>query len=113
MERTMIELIKKAVLTGIGVASLTKEKMEEISKEFIKKGKLSEEEGENLVADMLKRAEESRKSLEKQTEKIVDTTLGKMQLVRASDISELKTEIEGLRKEVESLKNNCNKEDAN
>ena len=65
----MIELIKKAVLTGIGVASLTKEKMEEISKEFVEKGKLSEEEGEKLVADMLKRAEDSRKSLEKQTEK--------------------------------------------
>jgi len=109
----MIELIKKAVLTGIGVASLTKEKMEEISKEFVEKGKLSEEEGEKLVADMLKRAEDSRKSLEKQTEKIVDTTLGKMQLVRASDISELKTEIEGLRKDVESLKNNCNKEGTN
>ncbi len=106
----MIELIKKAVLTGIGVASLTKEKMEEISKEFIEKGKLSEEEGEKLVADMLKRAEDSRKSLEKQTEKIVDRTLGKMQLVRASDISELKAEIETLRKEMELLKNSFNKD---
>ncbi len=106
----MIDLIKKAVLTGIGVASLTKEKMEEISKEFVEKGKLSEEEGEKLVADMLKRAEDSRKSLEKQTEKIVDTTLGKMQLVRASDISELKAEMKELRKEMELLKNSLNKE---
>jgi len=106
----MIELIKKAVLTGIGVASLTKEKMEEIAKEFVERGKLSEEEGEKLVADMLKRAEDSRKSLEKQTEKIVDTALGKMQLVRASDISELKAEMIELRKEMELLKNSFNKE---
>ena len=101
----MIDLIKKAVLTGIGVASLTKEKIEEVSKEFIEKGKLSEDEGEKLVADMLKRAEDSRNSLEKQIKKNVDTTLGKMQLVRASDISGLKSEIESLRNEIESLKN--------
>ncbi len=100
----MIELIKKAVLTGIGVASLTKEKIEEISQEFIEKGKLSKQEGEKLVGDMLDRADESRKSLQIQIEGIVETALGKMHLVRVSDIDELKDEIERLRNEVEILK---------
>jgi len=30
----MIDLIKKAMFTGIGIASLTKDKVEEIAKEF-------------------------------------------------------------------------------
>ncbi len=34
----MIDLIKKAVLTGMGVASLTKEKIDEFSRELIDKG---------------------------------------------------------------------------
>lgn len=100
----MIDLLKKAVLTGIGVASLTKEKIEEVSQEFIVKGKLSEKEGEKFVGEMLARAEESKESLKKQVESTVESTLGKMQLARASDIDKLQTEIEGLRSEVESLR---------
>lgn len=101
----MIDLIKKAVLTGVGVASLTSEKIENLSKEFITKGKMSEQEGEKFVEEMLGRAEESRDALKKQTEKMVSNAIEKMQLVRAKDIADLKAEIEKLRAEVSSLRN--------
>jgi polyhydroxyalkanoate synthesis regulator phasin len=100
----MIDLLKKAVLTGIGVASLTKEKIEEVSRDFIDKGKLSEKEGEKFVEEMLSRADESKQSLKKQTECVVEATLDKMQLARASDIENLKAEIGSLRDEIESLR---------
>ncbi len=100
----MIDLIKKAVLTGIGVASLTKEKIEEVSQEFIAKGELSEKEGEKFVAEMLVRAEESKESLKKQVEGVVESTLSKMKLVRAEDVEKLQTEIEGLRSELASMR---------
>ena len=100
----MIDLLKKAVLTGIGVASLTKEKIEEVSRDFIDKGKLSEKEGEKFVEEMLSRADESKQSLKKQTECVVEATLEKMQLARASDIEQLKAEIGKLRNEIESLR---------
>lgn len=101
----MIDLIKKAVLTGVGLASLTSEKIENLSKEFITKGKMSEQEGEKFVEEMLGRAEESRDALKKQTEKMVSNAIEKMQLVRAKDIADLKAEIEKLRAEVSSLRN--------
>lgn len=99
----MIDIIKKAVLTGIGVASLTKEKVEELSKELIDKGKLSEQEGEKFVQDMLSRAEESRKAWQNQTDQLVKNALEKMQLARAEDIAMLKEEIVKLREEIASL----------
>ena len=44
----MIELLKKGILTGIGLASLTKEKIERFGKDLIKQGHLSEIEGKEL-----------------------------------------------------------------
>jgi len=105
MEDEMIDLIKKAVLTGMGVASLTKDKIDEFSRELIEKGKLTEQEGEKFVQEMRKRAEESRDALVLQTDKIVEATLNKMQLAKAADVEKLQVEIAGLRKEIEALRN--------
>jgi polyhydroxyalkanoate synthesis regulator phasin len=100
----MIELIKKAVLTGVGIASLTKDKIEDLANELIDKGKMSQQEGEKLVQEMLSRADESRESMKSQTENLVKKTIAKMQLARIEDIELLKTEIEKLREEIASLK---------
>jgi polyhydroxyalkanoate synthesis regulator phasin len=100
----MIELIKKAVLTGVGIAALTKDKIEELAKEMVDKGKMSEQEGEKLVRDMLNRAEESRETMKSQTESVVRNTVAKMHLARSEDIESLKAEIDKLRVEISSLK---------
>jgi len=101
----MIDLIKKAVFTGMGVAFLTKEKIDEFSRELIDRGKLSEQEGEKLVSEMRQRADESKEALKKQVDKVVEAALGRMQLARVSDVEKLQVEIAGLRKEIEALSN--------
>lgn len=100
----MMDLFKKAVLAGIGIASLTMEKVEELSKDLIDKGKLSEQEGEKFLQEMQKRAEESREALKQQTDRLVESAIGRMQLAKASDLEKLQVEIEGLRKEIEALR---------
>jgi polyhydroxyalkanoate synthesis regulator phasin len=101
----MIDLIKKTVLTGMGVLSLTKEKIDEFSRELIEKGKLSEQEGEKFIQEMRKRAEESKEALMKQTDRMVEASLNKMQLAKVSDVEKLQSEIVSLRKEIEALRN--------
>jgi polyhydroxyalkanoate synthesis regulator phasin len=93
----MIDLVKKAMFTGIGVMSLTKEKVEEIAGEFVAKGKLSEQEGKNLVNDLLERSEESKGELKKQIEAVVKSTLVKMDIATKTDIDALKSDLAGLR----------------
>jgi polyhydroxyalkanoate synthesis regulator phasin len=100
----MMDLFKKAVLAGIGVATLTMEKVEELSKELIEKGKLSEQEGEKFLQEMQRRAEESRETLKQQTDRLVEAAIDKMQLVKTADLEKLQAEIEGLRKEIEALR---------
>jgi len=102
-ENKMIELIKKAVLTGVGIASLTKDKIEDLAKELVVKGKMSEQEGEKLVQEILDRAEESRTNINNQTEKIVRKTITKMQLASREDIENLQAEVEKLRLEMTLL----------
>ena len=97
----MIDLVKKAMFTGIGVMSLTKEKVEEIAGEFVAKGKLSEQEGKNLVNDLLERSEESKGELKKQIEVVVKSTMAKMDIATKTDIEALKSDLASLR---ESLK---------
>jgi len=92
----MIELIKKAMLTGLGVASLTKEKIEEIGRDFIDQGKLSQQEGEKLMEELQARADESKQEIKKQIEERVDEILRKMKLVKVSDLDELKRQIKEL-----------------
>lgn len=105
----MIELIKKAALTGIGVASMTTEKIEEFSKEFAVKGKMSEQEGQKFVEEMLKRAEESREALKVQTETFVNGALAKVNLARAQDMEELRSEIEKLRQDIDQMRGELKK----
>ena len=93
----MIDLVKKAMFTGIGVMSLTKEKIEDIAGEFVSKGKLSEKEGKKLVNDLLERSEESKGELKKQIEAVVKSTLAKMDIATKSDMEALKSELAGLR----------------
>lgn len=100
----MIELIKKAVYTGMGAVSLTKDKIDEFSRELISVGKLSEQEGEKLVNELRKKSDESKESLRKQTELMVEAALQSMQLAKLSDVERLEGEIVDLRKELEALK---------
>ncbi len=92
----MIELIKKAMLTGLGAASLTKEKITAIGRDYVDRGKLSQQEGEKLVEELLASVEESKQEIKKQIEERVEEILKKMDLARMSDLDELKRQIKEL-----------------
>ncbi|MBW2207817.1 MAG: polyhydroxyalkanoate synthesis regulator [Deltaproteobacteria bacterium] len=92
----MFDLIKKTMLTGVGLASLTKDKVEKLAKELAKKGKLSEEEGKKLVEDLSKKSEKAKKDLEAQIEGVVKNTIKKMNLATREDMLSLTKRIKKL-----------------
>lgn len=100
----MNDLIKKAVLTGIGLAALTKEKIEEVVKDVVEKGKLSEKEGKEFIDELLKKSEGVREKVEGQIEKAVQTTLKKMNLVTRDEFSKLEKQIRQLKKALKETK---------
>jgi len=94
----MFDIIKKTMLTGVGLASMTKDKVEELAKELAEKGKLSEKEGRELFDELLKKSEQARKDLETKVEDVVKKMLGKIDVATKKDIAELEKKIKRLGK---------------
>ncbi|HBF42298.1 MAG TPA: polyhydroxyalkanoate synthesis regulator [Desulfobacteraceae bacterium] len=94
----MFDIIKKTLLTGIGLAALTKEKVEELTKELIKKGEISEKEGKEFLDDLLQKSEQARKDLETKVEDTVHRVLKKIDLATKKDIEKLEEKIKYLEK---------------
>lgn len=85
----MIELLKKSVYATIGIALMTQEKAEEIGKKVAEEAKLSESEGKQFVDELLKRADETRKSFEQIVEKQVASALKKVNIPSRKEVEEL------------------------
>jgi polyhydroxyalkanoate synthesis regulator phasin len=98
----MLEIFKKTYLAGAGLAHKTWGEVETLSKEIVKKAKMSDKEGSKFLKDMKSRYDDTQKKLEKYVEKIVKDILKKMDIATAKDIKALKNEIRKLKKAVGS-----------
>ena len=92
----MFELIKKTMLAGVGLAAVTKDKVEELARELTEKGEMSEKEGKELIDELLKKSEQARKDLETKVEDTVRKVLGKMAVATKEDIDSLSERIKTL-----------------
>jgi len=94
----MLDMMKKALMAGIGLALKTKDEVEEIAKELIQKGKMSEKDGKKFLDDLMARYESAKSNMENWVENAVQNLIKKGKLAT-------RDEIEGLKKEVQDLKN--------
>jgi polyhydroxyalkanoate synthesis regulator phasin len=92
----MIDLIKKSFLTGVGLAAMTKDKVEEVAREIAKTAKLSSDKGQAFVDEAVARAETARKDLEAAVQRVVNESLKKTDLPTREDIAALSARIERL-----------------
>jgi len=98
----MFDLLKKATLMGIGITSMTKDKIEELAKEIVEEGKLSEEEGKKLVEDLLKQSDEVRNELESRVEKLVKSALEKLDIPSRAEMEKLQARIKKLETQIKN-----------
>jgi len=97
--KIMFDIIKKAMLTGVGLAAMTRDKIEEMAKELTEKGEMTEKEGRELVDELVKKSEKAKKDLETKMEGIVEKVLGKMNLATKEDISKIEKRLKRLEKQ--------------
>ena len=70
----MSDLISRALLCGLGLASLTKDAIQKTVEDLVDQSKISEAEGRRLVRDLRRRSARAQKDLEKH----VDTAVHKV-----------------------------------
>ncbi len=96
----MIDLIKKTMMAGIGLALKTRDEVEELVKDLVKKESMSEQEGKNFLDDLLKRYDEAKNKFEDRIEKAVKEFLKKADIVTSDELKALKKEIRELKKAI-------------
>ena len=92
----MVDLIKKALYTGVGLAVLTKEKAEELVKDLTQQAKLSEQEGKELFEGLLKQSEQARNDFQAKIDEAVLTVVKRLNLATKDEVASLKAKVEEL-----------------
>jgi polyhydroxyalkanoate synthesis regulator phasin len=97
----MFDFIKKTILFGSGLASMTAEKIEETVSEIVKKGEITEKQGRELIQELKEKSGRARKELGERVERMIAETLPKLNIPTRKEMEELKARIERLEKEKE------------
>jgi len=100
----MPDLIKKTLLASVGLALKTWDEVEEMAKELVDKGKMTEKDGSKFIKDLQKRYEETQKKLEARVEKTVKDFLKKADVVTGDELKAVKKEVRELKKMISSEK---------
>jgi polyhydroxyalkanoate synthesis regulator phasin len=99
---TMIEQLKKALTTGVGLALKTWTEVETAGKEVIKKAQLSEKDASQFLKSLKESYEKTQKKMEVQIHRMVKDVLKKADVATNDDVKALKREIQSLRKELKA-----------
>ena len=94
----MIEMLKKAMYTGVGMALLTKEKLEELGQDLVKQADLGEEQGKKFIDEMMSQSEKAREEFTTKVNSLVGESLSRMNLATRAEIDALKARIDELEK---------------
>lgn len=96
----MMDLFKKTMLTGIGLALVAKDEVEDIARDVQERMNLNEKEGREFLADLQKRYDEAQNRLEERVERAVRDVMKKADVVTGDELKALKKEIRELKKAV-------------
>ncbi|HEX9020099.1 MAG TPA: phasin family protein [Nitrospirota bacterium] len=89
---TVTEVIKKAMLAGLGA----QEKAKEFVDELVKAGELSKSEGATLVKEWVSKAEESTKDMDHKIKDAIAAAFEKLNIPTRDDLEKLEKKMQGI-----------------
>jgi len=96
----MEDLFKKFVYTGVGLVSLTAEKLQKSIDKLVDENKISTEEGKKIVDDFFKKTEAKKDEFEGQMKKIVEDVFNRFSIAKNKEIEELRQRVATLEEKV-------------
>jgi polyhydroxyalkanoate synthesis regulator phasin len=96
---TLFDLMKNAMLAGLGIQEMIKEFLDEL----VKKGELSESQGAKLLKEWTEKAGKTSDQLSKNISELMTKTINKMNLPTKDDIEKLQKEIQSLSDRIKKL----------
>ena len=98
----MFDLFRKGYLVGLGLASLTREKVEEVVDELVRRGEVAEKDRPRVVDDMITRMREEQKRLTNMLRDTAQKAVVEMGVPTRQQIDELLKRVENLEQAVRS-----------
>jgi polyhydroxyalkanoate synthesis repressor PhaR len=98
-----VDFFEKALLFGLGVFDLTKEKAEKLVDEMIKRGEMSESDKAKAVKELLKGHEERIKKLNAKIDETVEKVTAKVRGKEKDELAKLHQKLDNLTNVVEKL----------
>ena len=96
---TVADIIKKAMLAGLGA----QEKAKEFVDDLVKTGELSKGEASSLVKEWVSKAEDSRKELDLKIKDALAATLEKLNIPSRDDMEKLEKKVQNLTARITKL----------
>ena len=104
MENAMKDLLQKAWLFGAGVFDFTKEKVEDLVQEMVRRGEISQQESPETVKEFLAQAQEAQTAWVERVKAMVNKALAETKPALAADLEALEKRLAALEEEVKRLK---------
>ena len=98
----MFDFLKKTYLFGLGLASLTKEKVEELVDDMITRGEVAEKDRSKIIEDMINRVQEEQEKLFKTVRNYVKKAVHDMGLPTRDEYLELQKRVEELENKLQT-----------
>ncbi len=99
---TVSEILKKAMLAGLGV----QEKAREFVDELVKAGELSKSEAASLVKEWASKAEESTKDIDKKIKDAIGGAFDRLNIPSKDDFEKMEKKLQGISARLRKLEGN-------
>lgn len=96
---TMFEIIRRALMAGLGMQAKAKEFIDEL----VKQGELSETQGARLIREWSDKADKTGKDLSKSIVDLVEKLLEKMNIPTRDEVEKLQRKVQSLSARVKKL----------
>ena len=99
----MFEMFKKSLFAGLGLAVVTKTKLEKVLEKLVEEGKVSREEAEKMGQELLESGEKQWDDFETKLKETVKGFLENMDLGKASDLKKLEKKVKAIDMRLKAL----------
>jgi polyhydroxyalkanoate synthesis regulator phasin len=99
----MFEIFKKSLFAGLGLAVVTKTKLESALDKLVEEGKLSRSEAEKMGQELLESGEKQWTDFETRLQETVKGFLSNMDISKASEVKKLERKVKALDMRLKAL----------
>jgi polyhydroxyalkanoate synthesis regulator phasin len=98
-------LLKQLLMIGIGTTSLVAEKVQEITDQWVKEGRINPEQGTKFVEEMMQQLKLDQPSLEELMQRQIRNMMQDIGVPRQSELDELRGRLDRMERQLRDLEN--------